>query len=63
MTSESGLSAGTGVVERGRVLLGSRRRDQHDIGKELPAYTTSLGKVLMAYLPRNQANAVNLIEA
>jgi IclR family KDG regulon transcriptional repressor len=28
-----------------------RTRDQRDIGRELPAYTTALGKVLLAYLP------------
>ncbi len=79
LTIETGLSAGIGVLERGRVLLvdrvegprfvndavevadgGVRRkgryrlRDQRDIGRELPAHTTALGKVLMAYLSRKQ---------
>jgi IclR family KDG regulon transcriptional repressor len=79
LTSETGLSAGIGVLERGRVLLvdrvegslfvrdavevadgGARRRgryrlrDQRDIGRELPVHTTALGKVLMAYLSRQQ---------
>ena len=79
LTSETGLSAGIGVLERGRVFVvdrvegsefvldavdvadgGARRkshyrlRDQRDIGRELPAHTTSLGKVLMAYLSRQQ---------
>jgi len=80
---ETGLSAGIGVLERGRVLIvdrveGSefirdavevadsppvRWRDQarkyrvradRDIGRELPAHSTALGKVLLAYLPRPQ---------
>lgn len=79
LTNETGLSAGIGVLERGRVLLvdrvegtrfmhdavevaegGARQkgryrlRDQRDIGRELPAHTTALGKALMAYLPRQQ---------
>ena len=79
LTSETGLSAGLGVLERGRVLLvdrvegprfvddavatatvGARRRsryrvrDQRDIGREMPAHTTALGKVLLAYLSRRE---------
>jgi len=29
-----------------------RTREQRDIGRELPAHTTALGKVLLAYLPQ-----------
>jgi IclR family KDG regulon transcriptional repressor len=78
----TGLSAGVGVLERGRVLIidrvegaefvrdavqsaetppprgtGSRKyrlRADRDIGRELPAHSTALGKVLLAYLPRTQ---------
>jgi DNA-binding IclR family transcriptional regulator len=76
LTSGTGLSAGIGVLERGRVLLvdrvegpgfvhraleaaerrtSYRARAQRDIGRELPAHSTALGKVLLAYLPRKQA--------
>jgi IclR family KDG regulon transcriptional repressor len=79
LTRQTGLSAGIGVLERGRVLLvdrvegprfvdtaiqaaaartvrsGSatsyRIRAQRDIGRELPAHSTALGKVLLAFLP------------
>ena len=76
LTSETGLSAGIGVLERGRVLLvdrvegprfvsnavqtpaqgraSYRVREQRDIGRELPAHSTALGKVLLAYLPLHQ---------
>jgi IclR family KDG regulon transcriptional repressor len=80
LTSATGLSAGIGVLERGRVLLVDRvegfgfvnralaaaerssgrllerapylTRAQRDVGRELPAHSTALGKVLLAYLPR-----------
>jgi IclR family transcriptional regulator, KDG regulon repressor len=39
-----------GARRKGRYRL----RDQRDIGRELPAHTTALGKVLMAYLSRAQ---------
>jgi DNA-binding IclR family transcriptional regulator len=77
LTSETGLSAGIGVLERGRVLLvdrvegpqfvhdavqappkrrtSYRVREQRDIGRELPLHSTALGKVLLAYLPRQEA--------
>lgn len=73
LTSETGLSAGIGVLQNGRVLLvdrvegplfaseaasGNRRyrnRSQRDIGRELPAHSTALGKVLLAYLPASEA--------
>lgn len=70
LTSETGLSAGIGVLQRGRVLLvdrvegprfltdtrsAYRTRAQRDIGRELPVNSTALGKVLLAYLPRQQA--------
>jgi len=87
LTSQTGLSAGIGVLQRGRVLLVDRVegprfvdraiefaagqtirldaaapyrvRDQRDIGRELPAHSTALGKVLLAFLPRQQV--LNLI--
>jgi len=80
LTRQTGLSAGIGVLERGRVLLvdrvegprfvdtaiqaaagrairgesvnSYRIRAQRDIGRELPAHSTALGKVLLAFLPR-----------
>ncbi|HJT87831.1 MAG TPA: IclR family transcriptional regulator [Bryobacteraceae bacterium] len=84
LASDTGLSAGIGVLERGRVLIidrveGSefvrdavetaegmalaaemrrrkyRERQDRDIGRELPAHTTALGKVLLAHLPREEA--------
>lgn len=75
LTSQTGLSAGIGVLQRGRVLLvdrvegprfvdraieaaagrtSYRVRAQRDIGRELPAHSTALGKVLLAFLPRQQ---------
>ncbi len=75
LTSKTGLSAGIGVLQRGRVLLvdrvegprfvdraieaaagrtSYRVRAQRDIGRELPAHSTALGKVLLAFLPRQQ---------
>ena len=83
LAAETGLSAGIGVLERGRVLIidrveGSefvrdavqvagepparwvdrsrkyRIRAERDIGRELPAHSTALGKVLLAHLPRPQ---------
>jgi IclR family acetate operon transcriptional repressor len=83
LTSETGLSAGIGILERGRVLVVDRvegtrfmrdavdvaergarpqgryrLRDQRDIGRELPAHTTALGKVLLAYLPQKDLHCV-----
>ncbi len=67
VASDTGLAAGIGVLESGHVLLvdrveapefaghsvvGARPRDQRDIGRELPAHSTALGKVLLAHLPR-----------
>ena len=83
LASATGLSAGIGVLERGRVLVidrvegaefvrdavqvadglplrwagRSRRyrlRADRDIGRELPAHSSALGKVLLAHLPRRQ---------
>ena len=77
LTNQTGLSAGIGVLQNGRVLLvdrvegprfvdraiqaaGSRStrafriRTQRDIGRELPAHSTALGKVLLAFSPRQQ---------
>jgi DNA-binding IclR family transcriptional regulator len=80
LASETGLSAGIGVLERGRVLVidrveGSdfvreaveaahalsrthRVREDRDIGRELPAHSTALGKVLLAHLSRPQVLAL-----
>ena len=81
LTSQTGLSAGIGVLQRGRVLLvdrvegprfvgraidaaagrtsrsgpaAYRIRSQRDVGRELPAHSTALGKVLLAFLPRQK---------
>jgi DNA-binding IclR family transcriptional regulator len=75
LTSQTGLSAGIGILQRGRVLLVDRVegprfvdraieaaagrasyqvRAQRDIGRVLPAHATALGKVLLAFLPRQQ---------
>jgi IclR family acetate operon transcriptional repressor len=69
IASETGLAAGIGVLEGTQVLVvdrveapefsGPRRlidqrpRDQREIGRELPAHSTALGKVLLAYLSRS----------
>ena len=87
LASETGLSAGIGVLERGRVLIVDRVegaefvrdaveiaagapdpwpgvarkyriRAERDIGRELPAHSTALGKVLMAPLAREEALAL-----
>ncbi|MBZ5677797.1 MAG: IclR family transcriptional regulator [Acidobacteriia bacterium] len=77
LTNQTGLSAGIGVLQKGRVLLvdrvegprfvdraiqaaasrtarNFRVRAQRDIGRELPAHSTALGKVLLAFSPRQQ---------
>jgi DNA-binding IclR family transcriptional regulator len=66
VASETGLAAGIGVLESDHVLLvdrveppsqsamQERPRDQRDIGRELPAHSTALGKVLLANLPRRE---------
>jgi DNA-binding IclR family transcriptional regulator len=82
LTNQTGLSAGIGVLQGGRVLLvdrvegprfvdrairiaagrparagpaaSYRVRAQRDIGRELPAHSTALGKVLLAFLSRQQ---------
>jgi DNA-binding IclR family transcriptional regulator len=69
VASETGLAAGVGVFEAGHVLLvdrveppdsagqtlvHDRPRDQRDIGRELPAHSTALGKVLLAHLSRQE---------
>lgn len=87
LTADTGLSAGIGVLERGRVLIidrveGSefvraaveqaselpvrwaardrkyRVREDRDIGRELPAHSTAVGKVLLAHLPPRQVSHV-----
>jgi DNA-binding IclR family transcriptional regulator len=68
IASETGLAAGIGVLEGSQVLIvdrveapefsggerfiQERPRDQREIGRELPAHSTALGKVLLAYLSR-----------
>jgi DNA-binding IclR family transcriptional regulator len=68
VASETGLAAGIGVLEGSQVLVvdrveapafpheqglnQGRPRDQREIGRELPAHSTALGKVLLAYLSR-----------
>ncbi|HTA47202.1 MAG TPA: IclR family transcriptional regulator [Bryobacteraceae bacterium] len=66
VASETGLAAGIGVLESDHVLLvdrveppawnaiQERPRDERDIGRELPAHSTGLGKVLLAHLPRRE---------
>src|ERR1700722_3326432 len=69
VASQTGLAAGIGVLEGGHVLLvdrveppafagptlvDQRPRDQRDIGRELPAHSTALGKALLANLPRQE---------
>ena len=72
LTNQTGLSAGIGVLERGRVLMVDRlegpefvsntqprKREQRDIGRELPAHSTALGKVLLAFLaPKQVLNVI-----
>ena len=79
LTNQTGLSAGIGVLQKGRVLLvdrvegprfvdraiqgcGANRttrtfrvREQRDIGRELPAHSTALGKVFLAFSPATSA--------
>ena len=78
LTAQTGLSAGLGVLQGGRVLLvdrvegpqfvdrairvaakrtgvSYRARAQRDIGRALPAHSTALGKVLLAFLPGQQS--------
>lgn len=72
VASETGLAAGIGVWEAGKVLLvdrveppeaagrrlmQNRSRDQRDVGRELPAHTTALGKALLAWLPKEDVGA------
>ncbi len=67
VASETGLAAGIGVLEGGNVLLvdrveppelaghllvHNRPRNEREIGRELPAHSTALGKVLLAHLSR-----------
>ncbi|HWF09727.1 MAG TPA: IclR family transcriptional regulator [Bryobacteraceae bacterium] len=71
VASQTGLAAGVGVLEGGHILLvdrvepperagqalvRERPRDQRDIGRELPAHSTALGKVLLAHLSREDVN-------
>jgi len=67
LVDETGLAANIGVLEGGRVLLVDRvespesiaaavplPRELRDIGIDLPAHTTGLGKVLLAWLDHGQ---------
>jgi DNA-binding IclR family transcriptional regulator len=71
LASQAGVSTAIGILERGRVLIVDRvegpdfvirgettdYRAWHDrdIGRELPVHSTALGKVLVAWQPREQA--------
>ncbi len=68
IASETGLAAGIGVLEGSQVLVvdrveapefsrHERPRDQREIGRELPAHSTALGKTLLAYLSRGALDA------
>jgi IclR family transcriptional regulator, acetate operon repressor len=85
LTAETGLSAGVGVLDRGKVLIidrvegpnfvreeaemakapprivgmrAPRSRALRDVGRELPAHSTALGKVLLAWLTPQELLAV-----
>ena len=76
LTVETGLSAGIGVRQGNKVLVGNRvegldilddllghkrgrvrSREHRDVGRELPLYSTALGKVLLASLDKAERNA------
>jgi IclR family acetate operon transcriptional repressor len=41
-----------------KIRYAIRRREQRDIGRELPAHTNALGKILLAWLDREQVSAI-----
>ncbi|HEY4360141.1 MAG TPA: IclR family transcriptional regulator [Bryobacteraceae bacterium] len=49
---------GPGFVNRALEARPYRARSQRDVGRELPVHSTALGKVLLAYLPKEQVRAV-----
>jgi DNA-binding IclR family transcriptional regulator len=49
---------GPAFINRAVEAMPLRARSQRDIGRELPVHSTALGKVLLAFLPRNEAIAV-----
>jgi DNA-binding IclR family transcriptional regulator len=49
---------GPGFVNRAVEARPVRERSQRDVGRELPAHSTALGKALLAYLPWEQVKAV-----
>ena len=71
LASQVGLSTAIGILERGRVLIVDRvegpdfiKRGEttdyrpwqdRDIGRELPLHSTALGRVLVAWQPRERA--------
>jgi len=63
LTSATGLSSCVGVLARGRMLVVEQVespdfiRPDIDIGTEHPAYSTSIGKMLLAHLPPTELMA------
>jgi IclR family acetate operon transcriptional repressor len=48
------IEVAAGRTARAGAATSYRMRTQRDIGRELPAHSTALGKVLLAFLPRQQ---------
>jgi IclR family pca regulon transcriptional regulator len=63
LTNATALSSYIGLLERGRLLVVEQVESPHfirpeiDIGTEHPAYSTSMGKMLLAHLPGDQLQA------
>ena len=64
LATESGLTAGIAILQRDQVLLIDQVESpqfikiETGIGTQLPVHTNSLGKVLLAHLPRAEAVAL-----
>ena len=64
LATESGLTAGIAILQRDQVLIIDQVESpqfiklETTIGTQLPVHTNSLGKVLLAYLPRPELLAV-----
>ena len=64
LTNGTGLSSYVGVLARGRMLVVEQVespdfiRPEIDLGTEHPAYSTSMGKMLLAHLPEPQLLAL-----
>ena len=60
LSAETRFSALIGILERGRVMIVDKvekpdlARIDMDIGVRYPAHSTAIGKVLLAYLPKDQ---------